>query len=37
MFVNRLMRSQHKRQEFVLYDFLDRIYESRMARGARRA
>jgi len=34
MFVNRLMRSQHKRQEFVLYDYLDRIYDSRMARGA---
>jgi thiopeptide-type bacteriocin biosynthesis protein len=37
MSVNRLMRSQHKRQEFVLYDILDRIYDSRMARGARRA
>jgi thiopeptide-type bacteriocin biosynthesis protein len=37
MFVNRLMRSQHKRQEFVLYDFLDRIYDSRMARRARGA
>ena len=32
MFVNRLLRSQHKRQEFVLYDYLDRIYESRLAR-----
>ena len=32
MFVNRLMRSQHKRQEFVLYDYLDRIYDSRLAR-----
>jgi thiopeptide-type bacteriocin biosynthesis protein len=32
MFVNRLLRSQHRRQELVLYDFLDRIYESRVAR-----
>ena len=32
MFVNRITRSQHKRQEFVLYDYLGRIYESRAAR-----
>jgi thiopeptide-type bacteriocin biosynthesis protein len=32
MFVNRLLRSQHRRQEYVLYDFLNRIYDSRQAR-----
>jgi thiopeptide-type bacteriocin biosynthesis protein len=35
MFVNRLMRSQHRRQEFVLYAYLDRIYDSRLARRER--
>jgi thiopeptide-type bacteriocin biosynthesis protein len=33
MFINRLMRSQHQRQEYVLHDFLDRLHESRLARG----
>jgi thiopeptide-type bacteriocin biosynthesis protein len=36
--VNRLLRSAHRPQELVLYDFLERLYESRAARlGASRA
>jgi len=32
MFANRALRSVHRKQEVVLYDFLDRLYESRAAR-----
>jgi thiopeptide-type bacteriocin biosynthesis protein len=32
MHANRLLRSAHRAQELVLYDFLDRLYESRVAR-----
>jgi thiopeptide-type bacteriocin biosynthesis protein len=32
MHVNRMLRSAHKAQELVLYDFLVRVYESRAAR-----
>ena len=32
MLVNRLLRSAHRAQELVLYDFLIRVYESRAAR-----
>jgi thiopeptide-type bacteriocin biosynthesis protein len=32
MHVNRLLRSAQREQEFVLYDFLVRHYESRLAR-----
>ena len=32
MHVNRLLRSAHRRQELVLYDFLARMYESRAMR-----
>jgi class I lanthipeptide synthase len=36
--VNRLLRSAHRPHELVLYDFLERLYESRAARrGASRA
>ncbi len=34
MHVNRLLRSAHRPQELVLYDFLDRLYGSRAARTA---
>ena len=38
MHVNRLLRSAHRPHELVLYDFLERLYESRAARlGASRA
>jgi thiopeptide-type bacteriocin biosynthesis protein len=33
MHVNRLLRSAHRAQELVLYDFLGRLYESQVARG----
>jgi thiopeptide-type bacteriocin biosynthesis protein len=33
MHANRLLRSAHVHQEFVLYDFLARIYESQLARA----
>jgi hypothetical protein len=33
MHVNRLLRSAQRRQELVLYEFLDRLYESRAARA----
>jgi hypothetical protein len=33
MHANRLLRSAHRAQEMVLYDFLARLYESRAARG----
>jgi thiopeptide-type bacteriocin biosynthesis protein len=36
MHVNRLLRSAHRAQELVLYDFLSRCYESRMARACPR-
>ncbi|HYK41590.1 MAG TPA: thiopeptide-type bacteriocin biosynthesis protein, partial [Thermoanaerobaculia bacterium] len=32
MHVNRLLRSAHRKQELVLYDFLARLYESRTIR-----
>jgi thiopeptide-type bacteriocin biosynthesis protein len=32
LYVNRLLRADHRAQELVLYDFLRRIYESRKAR-----
>lgn len=32
MFVNRSQRSAQRMQEFVIYDFLERIYDSRIAR-----
>src|SRR6185436_6777453 len=32
MHANRLLRSAHRAQELVLYDFLSRLYESRLAR-----
>jgi hypothetical protein len=34
MHANRLLRSLQRQQEFVLYDFLSRQYESRNARLA---
>lgn len=37
MHVNRMLRSDHRRQEFVLYDFLCRLYASRAARSSRAA
>jgi thiopeptide-type bacteriocin biosynthesis protein len=36
MHANRLLRSAHRAQELVLYDFLSRLYESRAARGQER-
>jgi thiopeptide-type bacteriocin biosynthesis protein len=33
MQANRLLRSAHRAQELVLYDFLDRLYHARAARG----
>jgi hypothetical protein len=33
MFVNRVLRSAHRAQELVLYDFLVRYHESRQARA----
>jgi len=33
MRANRLLRSAHRAQEAVLYDFLERIYEGRAARA----
>jgi thiopeptide-type bacteriocin biosynthesis protein len=33
MHANRLLRSAHRRQELVLYDFLSRLYETRVMRG----
>ena len=33
MHANRLLRSAHRAQELVLYDFLSRLYESRAARA----
>jgi hypothetical protein len=35
MFANRLLRSQARAHELVLYDFLSRLYESRLARRER--
>jgi thiopeptide-type bacteriocin biosynthesis protein len=32
MFVNRAQRSAQRMQEFVIYDFLERLYDSRLAR-----
>jgi thiopeptide-type bacteriocin biosynthesis protein len=37
MHANRLLRSAHRAQELVLYDFLSRLYESRAARAPRGA
>jgi thiopeptide-type bacteriocin biosynthesis protein len=37
MHANRLLRSAHRAQELVLYDFLARLYESRAARALPRA
>ena len=36
MSVNRLLRSMQPEQEFVIYDFLDRLYRSRVARAGER-
>jgi thiopeptide-type bacteriocin biosynthesis protein len=33
MHANRMLRSAQRAQELVLYDFLNRLYESRAARG----
>ena len=33
MHANRLLRSAHRAQELVLYDFLGRLYESQAARA----
>jgi thiopeptide-type bacteriocin biosynthesis protein len=35
MHLNRMLRSGHRNQELVLYDFLGRLYESRAARAGR--
>jgi thiopeptide-type bacteriocin biosynthesis protein len=35
MHANRILRSAHRAQELVLYDFLGRLYESLQARGTR--
>lgn len=35
MHANRMLRSAHRKYELVLYDFLCRVYESRLARGTR--
>jgi thiopeptide-type bacteriocin biosynthesis protein len=35
MHVNRLLRSAHRAQEFVLYELLDRLYSTQAARGPR--
>jgi thiopeptide-type bacteriocin biosynthesis protein len=35
LFVNRIMRSSPRAQEYVLYDILERIYEGRAARARR--
>jgi thiopeptide-type bacteriocin biosynthesis protein len=37
MHANRLLRSAHRAQELVLYEFLSRLHESRAARAPRRA
>ena len=37
MHANRVLTSEHRAQELVLYDFLLRLYESRAARSRRRA
>lgn len=37
MFANRILRSDHRAQELVLYDFLLRLYESTAARARRAA
>jgi thiopeptide-type bacteriocin biosynthesis protein len=37
MHVNRLLRAAQRAQEFVIYDFLDRLYESRLARARKQA
>jgi thiopeptide-type bacteriocin biosynthesis protein len=34
MFANRLLRSAHRAQELVLYDFLARLYQSQHVRGS---
>jgi hypothetical protein len=34
MFANRLLRSAHRAQELVLYDFLARLYQSQHARAS---
>lgn len=34
MHVNRMLRSAHREQELVIYDFLSRLYKSRAAAGA---
>jgi hypothetical protein len=35
MQTNRLLRAAGTREELVFYDFLSRLYASRLARGAR--
>jgi thiopeptide-type bacteriocin biosynthesis protein len=37
MHANRLLRSAHRAQELVLYDFLSRLYESQTSRGTSRS
>jgi thiopeptide-type bacteriocin biosynthesis protein len=37
MFANRLLRSAHRAQELVIYDFLSRLYHSQAARSPRPA
>lgn len=37
MHMNRLLRSAQRAQEFVVYYFLDRLYESRLARARKKA
>jgi lantibiotic biosynthesis protein len=32
MHANRLLRSAHRKQEFVIYDLLTRLYESQLKR-----
>jgi hypothetical protein len=34
MHANRLLRGAHRAQELVLYDLLDHVYASRLARAA---
>jgi thiopeptide-type bacteriocin biosynthesis protein len=36
MHANRMLRSEQRRQELVLYDFLSRLYESELARSRKR-
>jgi len=33
MHLNRVLRSAHRQQEFVIYDFLHRLYEAQLSRA----